>query len=195
MHLVPSGSKNPYKLVFKILKFAKDHTSPIRRSAFTYCEDELPSRLDLAKEKYGGPFTTEEVEDVKAFTGILRVLLTLGPIFLADVAVNGLIPVLAMNSYLSASYPWMDEIGFTNYYNINISGFMTSLIIVIVIPLYLYLLRPFIDGYIPGMLKRIGLGMILNFILDVCTLVMGLFGWETTNSADDWNSWTYSLVH
>ena len=64
--IVDSGSKNPYKLVFKVLKFAKDHSYPIRRSAFTYCEDELPSRLDLGKEKYGGPFTTEQVEDIKA---------------------------------------------------------------------------------------------------------------------------------
>ena len=36
--VVDSASKNPYKLVFKVIKFAKDHTSPIRRSAFTYCE-------------------------------------------------------------------------------------------------------------------------------------------------------------
>ena len=40
-------------------------------------EDELPSRLDLGKEKYGGPFTIEQVEDVKAFLGILHVLLTI----------------------------------------------------------------------------------------------------------------------
>ena len=73
--LIDSGSRNPYKLVFKVLKFAKDHTNPVHRSAFTYCEDELPSRIDLGKEKYGGPFTTEQVEDVKAFLGILRVLL------------------------------------------------------------------------------------------------------------------------
>ena len=54
--LIDSGSRNPYKLVYQVFKFAKDHSSPIRRSAFTYCEDELPSRLDLGKEKYGGPF-------------------------------------------------------------------------------------------------------------------------------------------
>ena len=75
--LIESGSTNPYKLVYKVLKFAKDHTNPIRRSAFTYCEDELPSRLDLGKEKYGGPFTTEQVENVKAFLGIVRVLMTI----------------------------------------------------------------------------------------------------------------------
>ena len=65
--LIDSGSRNPYKLVYKVIKFAAQHKSPIHRSAFTYCEDELPSRMDLAKEKYGGPFTTEQVEDVKAF--------------------------------------------------------------------------------------------------------------------------------
>ena len=63
--LTDTGSKNPYKLVYRVLKFAKDHINPIHRSAFTYCADELPSRLDLGKEKYGGPFTTEQVEDVK----------------------------------------------------------------------------------------------------------------------------------
>ena len=73
---IESGS---YKLVVHVIKFASDHKIPIRRSAFTYCEDELPSRLDLGKNKYGGPFKTEEVEDVKAFLGILSVLLATGP--------------------------------------------------------------------------------------------------------------------
>ena len=31
----------------------------------TACEDDLPSRMDFGKIKYGGPFTTEQVEDVK----------------------------------------------------------------------------------------------------------------------------------
>ena len=53
--LIDSGSRNPNKLVFKVLKFAKDHSNPIRRSAFTYCEDELPSRLDLGKENMEDP--------------------------------------------------------------------------------------------------------------------------------------------
>ena len=181
LFLIESGSRNPYKLVYKILKFAKEHTNPIRRSAFTYCEDELPSRLDLAKEKYGGPFTTEEVEDVKVFTGILCVLLTIGPTFLVDVAVNGLIPGLAITSYLSTS----GLFSLTDY--INVSGFMTPMIIVIIIPLYLCLLQPFIHDYIPGILKRIGLGMILLFISGVCTLIMGLIpGHGSAN-----NTYTY----
>ena len=30
-------------------------------SAFTYCEDEVPSGLDIVKTKYGGPFTTAQM--------------------------------------------------------------------------------------------------------------------------------------
>ena len=30
-----------------------------------YWEEDYPSRLDLGKKKYGGPFSEEEVEDVK----------------------------------------------------------------------------------------------------------------------------------
>ena len=46
--------KSLYKMVYEVLKFAKNHTHPIHfdRSAFTYCEDELPSRLDLGKENW-----------------------------------------------------------------------------------------------------------------------------------------------
>jgi hypothetical protein len=102
--LIESGSRNPYKLVYKVVKFAKDHTNPIHRSAFTYCEDELPSRLDLGKEKYGGPFITEQVENVKAFLGIVRILLTIGPIFFADVAFGQNLPGLVHTSTYDEYY-------------------------------------------------------------------------------------------
>ena len=71
--------ENPYKLVYRVTRFAWQHRIPIRRSAFTYCEDDPPSRLDLGKSKYGGPFTTEEVEDVKVFYEIMKVVVCLGP--------------------------------------------------------------------------------------------------------------------
>ena len=44
----------------------------------------------------------------------------------------------------------------------------------ILIPLYLCLLRPLIRDYIPGMFKRMGLGMVLLLISGLCTLVMGV---------------------
>ena len=65
--IIDRGRINPYRMVYRVSKFAKQHKVPIHRSAFTYCEDELPTGLNLGKRKYGGPFTTEEVEDVKVF--------------------------------------------------------------------------------------------------------------------------------
>ena len=67
---------NPFKLIYKVFSYAIKHKHPRQRSAFTYCEDELPSRIDFGKIKYGGPFTTEQVEDVKASIRIIVVLIT-----------------------------------------------------------------------------------------------------------------------
>ena len=67
-------NQNPFKLVYNVIKFAIKNKHPRCRSAFTYCEDELPSRLDLGKRKYGGPFSTEQVEDVKTFLRLLTVV-------------------------------------------------------------------------------------------------------------------------
>ena len=64
-------TQNPFKLVYNVLKYAIKNKRPRCRSAFTYCEDELPSRIDFGKSKYGGPFTTEQVENVKTFFRLL----------------------------------------------------------------------------------------------------------------------------
>ena len=53
---------------------------PRLRSAFTYWEDKPYSRIDLGKAKYGGPFTTEQVEDVKTFFRVLGIAVVLTPL-------------------------------------------------------------------------------------------------------------------
>uniref|UniRef100_A0A1X7VEA0 Major facilitator superfamily (MFS) profile domain-containing protein n=1 Tax=Amphimedon queenslandica TaxID=400682 RepID=A0A1X7VEA0_AMPQE len=63
--------KNPIKLIVRVLCYARKHKYPENRSALTYWEEEAPSRIDLGKDKYGGPFTEEEVEDVKTFFRML----------------------------------------------------------------------------------------------------------------------------
>lgn len=50
----------------------------------------MPSRFDLGKSKYGGPFTVEEVEDVKVFYEILKVMLSFGPwLYLINITLYG----------------------------------------------------------------------------------------------------------
>ena len=74
----PAQHNNPIKLIWRVMRYALTHKQPVRRSAFTYGEFP-PSRLDLGKERYGGPFTTTQVEDVKSFFYILSVVIgTLG---------------------------------------------------------------------------------------------------------------------
>ena len=77
------GYENPYKTVIGVLNFAKKHKAPIRRSAMTYCENKLPGRIDLAKVKYGGPFTHEDVENVKTFFRILLIFVSLAGYYFA----------------------------------------------------------------------------------------------------------------
>ena len=73
---------NPLKLIYQVLKYAVKNKYPRLRSAFTYWEDKPYSRIDLGKNKYGGPFTIEQVEDVKTFFRILAVYGFCTPMFI-----------------------------------------------------------------------------------------------------------------
>ena len=74
---IQSAGLNPFQNIYKVLKYSWKHTVPEHRSALTYWEEDIPRRIDLGKNKYGGPFTNEEVEDTKTFFRILPLLLCL----------------------------------------------------------------------------------------------------------------------
>ena len=52
-------------------QYSLQNKHPQYRSAFTYCEDKLPSWMLAKVSSYRGPFTTEQVEDVKTFLRVL----------------------------------------------------------------------------------------------------------------------------
>ena len=56
------------------------------------------------------------------------------------------------------------------------SGLLSPLLVVVSLPLYLFLLRPFITYHIPGLLKtilkRIGVGLLLIILSLLCALAM-----------------------
>ena len=80
---VEESSKNSLKIIFKVLVYSFKHKYPERRSAFTYWENDIPSRIDLGKEKYGGPFTYEQVEDVKTMFRLLLLMVSLFGFYLS----------------------------------------------------------------------------------------------------------------
>ena len=149
--LKDTGSSNPYILVYKVIQFAKRHRHPVHRSAFTYCEDELPSRLDFGKEKYGGPFTTEQVENVKVFLRILLVLLSLGPVFAVERSTSILLPIFS--AHVSGDLHSCPSF--------VISDILPLFLIIFLAVFYIVILRPHVCYWILGILKRMWFGMLL----------------------------------
>ena len=133
---------NPFRPIFSVIKYAIKTKQPRLRSAFTFHEDEHPSRIDFGKRKYGGPFTTEQVEDVKTF---LRLILVIslsgalpGPTIFLEYAESKLInQFLGPKELVEGCYTAKD---------LSLLYFGCGLIS---IPLYDFIIRPFFYKCIP----------------------------------------------
>ena len=73
-HTRHSDNSNPFCLIYHILKYSKEHKSPVQCSALTPWENELPLRIDLSKRNYRGPFTSEEDEGCEDISSALLVV-------------------------------------------------------------------------------------------------------------------------
>ena len=166
------ANQNPYKTVLQVLNFARKHKRPIQRSAMTYCENEPYKRIDLGKQKYGGPFTTEQVEDVKTLLRILGVLLTACSVFVIEIPALYSIPLLAKHirpnstSQCSANAVILE------------SGILSTIVAIVLLPIYIRFVHPYFRRYMPGILKRLGLGMIMLWMSVVCNFVIDTVGHE-----------------
>ena len=146
--------KNPIKLIVRVLCYARKHKYPENRSALTYWEEEAPSRLDLGKDKYGGPFTEEEVEDVKT---VFRML----PLFIGFVVIN-----------LSNDYYWSAVDSFTLPTCLAVTDSQYYFCSVILMLVYLFFIRVCFYKYIPSMLTRMSVGIFLAFIVTVSKVII-----------------------
>jgi len=177
-----SAHLSPYKLVYEVRKFSKKHKFPLKRSAFTYNGEELPKGLDLGKEKYGGPFSTEQVEDVKAFFGILKILFCVGPFFFVDISTSG--QLNAFSRHISPNQTHSNTIpDYLEEYLIR-HGILKPLLIVVCLPVYIVLLRPFLLRYQLGMVKRFGLAIVLKLLSLLLTLAMDEYYHIVTGNPD-----------
>ena len=173
---------NPYGTVYRVLKFAAKHNRPLRRSAFAYCDDERPSRIEFAKQRFGGPFTTETVEDVRTFLRILIMLVAIGPTYIIQVSTWYIFPLHGLytgnrdlftesnftpNTLLCRGFDWV----------ILASGNMTLLVSLVFIPLYLALILPCVRRCLPRILVRIGVGLVLLLLADLSMTLTQLAGY------------------
>ena len=150
LHLIKSIQLN---LIAKVLNYSRKNKYPSYRSALTYWEEDYPSRLDLGMEKYGGPFSEEEVQDVKTMLRLIPLL-----IVLVGFSCGQEFSWKAINAH-------KDDISFLSNFILNRT--MTSLVSGSLILIYQFVIYPCFYNYIPSMLKRIGLGLLFALFTTV----------------------------
>ena len=160
---------NPYKIVFKVLKYSiQNNHNRRQRSAFTYWGKE-PGRIDLAKERYGGSFTHEQVENVKTFFRILAVLATLTHLFMTSIS------LISMIAFLSQSFKNSDN-GVQTSYTFLFIGYGGCLFFIPLFELVILPLFPKLEYFLINPLRGLGLANILNILSIISVFLIDLIG-------------------
>ena len=163
----PTG-RNQYVMIYKVLRYAWQHKVPEHRSAFTYWEEDIPPRIDLGKSKYGGPFTTGEVEDIKTFLFLFLLVFLLFGFHLVD---NGYSVIRQLSYKLCPSELVYASVSFS-------PNILHSLTVVVSIPLLQFLVLPKLYRFVPNMLHRLGIGLTLVVFQELAGIVIVLSSWE-----------------
>ena len=152
---------NPIKLIIQVLNYTRKHRYPERRSAFTYIDEEQPTRMDYGKRKFGGPFTEEEVEDVKTVLRLLPIVICLH-LSLGYLSDTPMLNIFTENGSYADSL-----IG---------DGFEDWLIPLLLIPFYQLAMRRCRFGCNPSMLTCIGAGMFVFIVCFISLTASALYG-------------------
>ena len=172
-----SKTHNPYGLIYRVLKFVAKTKNPLQRSALTYCDDIIPSRMDFAKRKYGGPYSTEVVEDVKTFFRILLMLSLVSPVFYYTIPGLNAFPIYAL--HLGRNVSADSSPGCYSDWMILQSGNLTYMVSCIFIPLYIFLLQSCFQKWLSRILHRliVGIVILVLFMWIMTTLYTAALGY------------------
>ena len=149
---------NPVKLIAKVLNYSRKNKYPSNRSALTYWEEDYPKRLDLGMEKYGGPFSEEEVQDVKT-------MLRLTPLLIVLIGFS-----CGQEKSWKAINAHKDDISFLS--NLILNQTLSSLVSGVGILIYQFVIYPCFYNHIPSMLKRIGLGLLFALFTTIYYIII-----------------------
>ena len=175
-----TGHYNPYKTVCKVLNFARKYKYPLRRSAFTYCDKYIPSRLDFAKERFGGPFPTEKVENVKTFLRILTILLAIGPVFMLEVPASYFVfPVFGLHTIHYYNIRSWRKFHFCNdiWETLTVNGTMMAVFSNLIwFPIYVWIVFSLFCNRIPRTFTRLGFGIVVCLLGVTSLLIIDVVG-------------------
>ena len=156
------------KLIWRVMRFAWKYKKPLQPSAFTYC-DGPPSRLDLAKERYGGPYTTVQVEDVKSFWYLLLIPLChyLNTFYSSSIVLGYYYSKCIIDEKVSKQ-------GMAVNIVVNFSSAVTKVIAMIGLLIIQLLIMPFFSRYIPNLLRRMWIGLFFFLLSSVSVTVISV---------------------
>lgn len=163
--------QNPYKTVYEVMKYAYRHKVPAQRSALTYWENELPSRIDLGKAKYGGPFDDEQPEDVKTFWRIVAIFASFFGFYIPYyVIVNGIFQFIDQMEGATTSFNGYGAL--VIYKVFDQQGFLlVPLLELVILPLF-----PKLDYFLLNPLKGLNAVYIFLFVGLCCIFTIDTVG-------------------
>ena len=152
------------KLIWRVMKYSWKHKNPVRRSAFTYSEGP-PTRLDLAKERYGGPFTTKQVEEVKSFWHLIQI-----PI--CHFLFTGFYPYIVLG-YQYTHCRNLIDLSKEKFFDILINyKVLTEAVAAIGLLFCLLFIVSFCPKLIPSILQRIWIGLFFLLLSSLSVMVI-----------------------
>ena len=180
--IIEPKSPQSLKTIYQVLKFAAKHKAPLNRSALTYWEEDIPSRIDLGKSKYGGPFTTEQVEDVKT---ILRLL-----------TVSSLLFIVSLSLIFGIDEP-LSNILVMHAFTSDVAHFFAhSYVIYAILATFAFefLVYPLAKNKLPSILKRITVvPLILTLVSLVCFFLM--LANYLSHSSETTTTWIVNILY
>ena len=173
---------NPYKMISKVLNYARKNKHARWRSALHCNNNRIPTRIDFAKETYGGPFTTPDVEDVKTFIRVFVVLLAIGPVFVLCVPTSYyLFPIYSFHTVgRSSSLKSICTVKWT----LLESGTLSEIVALAVLPVIIWLVYAVRKNRVPKIFTRLGISLVLFIMSVLSMLVPDLIG-HGIRSGDD----------
>ena len=162
------GTPNPYRLVYHVIKFSWKHKHPLQGN--NAWENKPPSRLDYGMCKYGGPFTAEEVENVKKLLKLGAVLFSLFGVFIATYTLQYDWQSLVL-VHIGGRTPTAE-----NSLPLLVEALCDTVVLVFLIPIHELVIYPLFQKYVPSMLKRIWIGAMLYIVCAVSILFIDAIG-------------------
>ena len=166
--IVEPKSPKSLKTIYYVLKFAAKHKAPLNRSALTYWEEAIPSRIDLGKSRYGGPFTTEQVEDVKTLFKILTLTLPMWMCVIACRMYGNALFLLDANPVFVDNATCKSAVLTYFTYSWDMWCFLITV-------LFEFAMYPLIGHRIPSSVWRIGAAAFIVLVVNILCLFPSIF--------------------